>query len=82
MKKYRVFGSNNKQYYTIVTAKDEYEAYQIAQNDSITWFEIENDSVIYPTDIYEEDNEYDPKAAAREYYRNKDELEISSEIIS
>jgi hypothetical protein len=77
MKKFRVFGSNNKLYWTVVTANNEYEAYEIAQNDSITWFEVENDSVIRPTDVFAEDDEYDPKAAAREYYRTKDELEIS-----
>jgi hypothetical protein len=48
---YRVFGTKYVNYYTIVSAADEYEAAQIA-NESHEWFEIPTDDQIEATDVY------------------------------
>jgi hypothetical protein len=77
--KYRVFGYFNHQYMTIVNANSESEAYDIAENQTTDkWSMVDTDVNIYPHEVYLEDDLYDPKAVAREFYRNKDGLEITS----
>ena len=51
MPTYRVFGTKYVNYYTIVSAADEYEAARIA-NESHEWFEIPTDDQIEATDVY------------------------------
>ena len=53
MPTYRVFGTRYKNYYTIVSAADEYEAAEIANSrPSIDWNEIPIDDVIEATDVF------------------------------
>jgi len=83
--KYRVFGYFNHQYMTTIHADNESDAYDIAADlETHKWKMVDTDVNIYPHEVYLEEDLYDPKAAAREYYANKDELEISSipEVIS
>ena len=50
---YRVFGTKYKNYYTIVSAADEYEAAEIANSrPSIDWDEIPTDDEIEATDVF------------------------------
>lgn len=57
MTKYRVFGVQEKNYYAIVEAEDEYEAWDIINGDRVfQWFEIPSDKTIEPTEVY---GEYD-----------------------
>jgi hypothetical protein len=57
MTKYRVFGVQEKNYYAIVEAEDEYEAWDIINGDKVfQWFEIPSDKTIEPTEVY---GEYD-----------------------
>ena len=67
MPKFRVLGEKPVMYWTIVDAKDSYEAYDKAYKlNSIDWNEIETDNEIEPVDVYldeEEDEEefmFDP----------------------
>jgi hypothetical protein len=56
MKTFRVLGEKPMMYWTEVQAKDSYEAYDIA--DKLTtdkWNLIEQDNVIEPVDVYEEE---------------------------
>ena len=58
MKTFRVLGEKPMMYWTQVQAKDSYEAYDIA--DKLTtdkWNLLEQDNVIEPVDVYEEENE-------------------------
>ena len=58
MKTFRVLGEKPMMYWTQVEAKDSYEAYDIA--DKLTtdkWNLLEQDNVIEPVDVYEEENE-------------------------
>jgi hypothetical protein len=58
MATFRVLGEKPMMYWTQVEAKDSYEAYDIA--DKLTtdkWNLIEQDNVIEPVDIYEEEDE-------------------------
>jgi hypothetical protein len=59
MATFRVLGEKPMMYWTQVEAKDSYEAYDIA--DKLTtdkWNLIEQDNVIEPVDVYEEDELY------------------------
>ena len=57
MPKYRVFGVKEVNYYTIVEAPDEYEAWDIINGDKVfQWFELPTDETITPTEVY---GEYD-----------------------
>jgi len=50
---YRVFGTKYTNYYTIVSAADEYEAAEIANlRPSIDWDEIPTDDEIEATDVF------------------------------
>jgi hypothetical protein len=58
MKTFRVLGEKPMMYWTQVEAKDSYEAYDIA--DKLTtdkWNLLEQDNVIEPVDVYEEQDE-------------------------
>ena len=58
MKTFRVLGEKPMMYWTEVQAKDSYEAYDIA--DKLTtdkWNLLEQDDVIEPVDVYEEQDE-------------------------
>ena len=58
MKTFRVLGEKPMMYWTQVEAKDSYEAYDIA--DKLTtdkWNLLEQDDVIEPVDVYEEEDE-------------------------
>jgi hypothetical protein len=58
MKTFRVLGEKPMMYWTQVEAKDSYEAYDIA--DKLTtdkWNLLEQDDVIEPVDVYEEQDE-------------------------
>jgi hypothetical protein len=58
MKTFRVLGEKPMMYWTQVEAKDSYEAYDIA--DKLTtdkWNLLEQDNVIEPVDVYEEEDE-------------------------
>jgi hypothetical protein len=55
MTKYKVYGDKLIEYYTVVTADSAEAAWQFAaNNDSIDWFQIENDRTIEPYHIQEE----------------------------
>jgi hypothetical protein len=58
---YRVFGTKYENYYTIVSASDEYQAAEIANSrPSNDWDSIPTDDVIEATDVYlDEDTEID-----------------------
>jgi hypothetical protein len=60
---YRVFGTKYKNYYTIVSAADEYQAAEIANlRPETDWDEIATDDVIEATDVFlDEDTEIDLK---------------------
>jgi hypothetical protein len=50
---YRVFGTKYQNYYTIVSAADEYQAAEIANSrPSIDWNEIPIDDEIEATDVF------------------------------
>ncbi len=50
---YRVFGTKYTNYYTIVSAADEYEAAELANSrPSIDWNEIPTDDEIEATDVF------------------------------
>ena len=50
---YRVFGTRYQNYYTIVSAADEYEAAEIANSrPSVDWNEIPIDDEIEATDVF------------------------------
>jgi hypothetical protein len=58
MPTFRVLGEKPMMYWTQVEAKDSYEAYDIA--DKLTtdkWNLLEQDDVIEPVDVYEEQDE-------------------------
>jgi len=58
MATFRVLGEKPMMYWTQVEAKDSYEAYDIA--DKLTtdkWNLIEQDNVIEPVDVYQEEDE-------------------------
>lgn len=61
MPTYRVFGTKYQNYYTIVSASDEYQAAEIANlRPSTDWDEVETDDVIEATDVFlDEDTEID-----------------------
>ena len=55
MTKYKVYGDKLIEYYTVVTADSAESAWEFAtNNDSIDWFQIENDRTIEPYHIQEE----------------------------
>ena len=58
---YRVFGTKYVNYYTIVSAADEYQAAEIANlRPGTDWNELPTDDVIEATDVYlDEDTEID-----------------------
>jgi len=58
---YRVFGTKYRNYYTIVSAADEYQAAEIANlRPETDWNDIPTDDVIEATDVYlDEDTEID-----------------------
>ena len=58
---YRVFGTKYINYYTIVSAADEYQAAEIANLRPVSdWDSIPTDDVIEATDVYlDEDTEID-----------------------
>ena len=58
---YRVFGTKYENYYTIVSAADEYQAAEIANLRPVSdWDSIPTDDVIEATDVYlDEDTEID-----------------------
>lgn len=52
MKQYKVFGDKLINYYTVVTANDQEHAWEFAaNNDSIDWFQIEDDNTIEPYEV-------------------------------
>ena len=61
MPTYRVFGTKYTNYYTIVSASDEYQAAEIANSRPlIDWDEVPTDDVIEATDVFlDEDTEID-----------------------
>ena len=61
MPTYRVFGTRYQNYYTIVSAADEYEAAEIANAlPSEDWNFVPTDDVIEATDLFlDEDTEID-----------------------
>ena len=61
MPTYRVFGTKYQNYYTIVSASDEYQAAEIANaRPLIDWDEVPTDDVIEATDVFlDEDTEID-----------------------
>ena len=60
---YRVFGTKYTNYYTIVSAADEYQAAEIANlRPETDWDEILTDDVIEATDVFlDEDTDIDLK---------------------
>jgi hypothetical protein len=58
---YRVFGTKYENYYTIVSAADEYQAAEIANLRPVNdWDSIPTDDTIEATDVYlDEDTEID-----------------------
>jgi len=58
---YRVFGTKYTNYYTIVSAADEYQAAEIANlRPETDWNDIPTDDVIEATDVYlDEDDKVD-----------------------
>lgn len=53
MPTFRVFGTKYKNYYTIVSAADEYEAAELANSlPSIEWNELPTDDEIEATDVF------------------------------
>jgi hypothetical protein len=55
MKKYKVYGDKLIEFYTVVTADSQEQAWEFAaNNNSIDWFQIENDRTIEPYHIQEE----------------------------
>jgi hypothetical protein len=61
MHTYRVMGTKYQNYYTIVSATDEYQAAEIANSRPlIDWDEIPTDDVVEATDVYlDEDTDID-----------------------
>jgi hypothetical protein len=61
MHTYRVMGTKYQNYYTIVSATDEYQAAEIANaRPLIDWDEIPTDDVVEATDVYlDEDTDID-----------------------
>jgi hypothetical protein len=58
MKTFRVLGEKPMMYWTQVEAKDSYEAYDIAYKlTTDKWNLLEQDDVIEPVDVYEEQDE-------------------------
>ena len=58
MKTFRVLGEKPMMYWTQVEAKDSYEAYDIAYKlTTDKWNLLEQDNVIEPVDVYEEEDE-------------------------
>ena len=58
MKTFRVLGEKPMMYWTQVQAKDSYEAYDIAEKlTTDKWNLLEQDNVIEPVDVYEEEDE-------------------------
>jgi len=56
MKTFRVLGEKPMMYWTQVQAKDSYEAYDIAYKlTTDKWNLLEQDDVIEPVDVYEEE---------------------------
>lgn len=54
---YRVFGTKYQDYYTIVSAADEYEAAEIANSrPAIDWDLVPTDDVIEATDVFLDDD--------------------------
>ena len=54
---YRVFGRKYQDFYTIVSAADEYEAADIANaRPEIDWDRVEMDDVIEATDVFLDDD--------------------------
>jgi hypothetical protein len=54
---YRVFGTRYQEYYTIVSAADEYEAAEIANSrPSNEWNQLPLDDEIEATDVYLDEN--------------------------
>jgi hypothetical protein len=54
---YRVFGTKYVNYYTIVSADDEYQAAEIANSrPSIEWNQIQIDDEIEATDVFLDDD--------------------------
>jgi hypothetical protein len=52
MKQYKVYGDKLINYYTVVTANDQEHAWDFAaNNNSIDWFQIEDDNAIEPYDV-------------------------------
>ena len=50
---FRVFGRKYQDYYTDVSAVDEYEAVEIANaRPEVDWFAVETDDIIEATDVY------------------------------
>lgn len=85
MKLFRIFGYYNQQYVTKVYADNADEAFDIAEKqETHKWAPVDTVTNIFPHEVYLEDDFYDPKSAAREYYRTKDQIDISSnqEIVS
>ena len=57
---YRVFGTKYKNYYTIVSAADEYQAAEIANlRPSTDWDEIPTDDVIEATDVFLDEDTFE-----------------------
>lgn len=53
MPRYRVFGTKYQNYYTHVSAADEYAAAETANSSPQSeWFEVETDDVIESTDVF------------------------------
>ena len=53
MPRYRVFGTKYQNYYTHVSAADEYAAAEAANaSPSTEWFEVATDDVIEATDVF------------------------------
>ena len=84
MKLFRIFGYYNQQYVTKVYAENADEAFDIAEKqETHKWSAVDTATNIFPHEVYLEDDFYDPKAASKEYYANKESEIISTpEIVS
>ncbi len=82
MPRYRVFGTKYQNYYTHVSAADEYAAAEAANTSpSSEWFEVKTDDVIEATDVFldEQTITYDDESLIEdtEYHPGFDKIVIS-----
>jgi hypothetical protein len=75
MPRYRVFGNKYQNYYTHVSAADEYTAAEAANSlPSSEWFETETDDVIEATDVFLDDETDVPQDEDMDYHPGFDQV--------